>query len=193
MVPFDDSIKDNKDANLFNKILAAANNPDVRQNFVFWSDDQILTDYIDLNQLPIVANNRGYKHFQQTKELSKWQARMKHTLEVIKQKQNKQLPCNYDSHVPQLYNKTKVKQIFSKVDYNTQPGLCINTIYFGLQKVKSIDQRKVKHTIEGVQKPLPIPSEMSLYIGYDEGAWRSGLALFLLGFFFNPCPYQKSL
>lgn len=193
IVNFQDSVKDNKDANLFNKLLAAANNPDIRQNFIFWSDDQVLTDYVSLDCVPIVCNNRGYSYFDDTKKLSKWQERMKNTLQVVKSITQKQLPYNYDAHTPQPYKKSKVIQIFSKLDYNKLPGLCINTAYYGLQEVDAVGQANVKHTLEGAKQPLKIPSQMKLYLGYNQGAWKCGLSMFLLGFFYQSCPYQKAL
>ena len=184
VIPFEDSVKNNKDANLFNKVWAAAKNDDVRENFMFWSDDQVLTDYLDLTEAPIVFNPRGLKYFQEGPEKSKWQERMKHTLEYIQEKTHIVLPYNYDSHVPSPYKKREVNRIFPLLDYNTLPGLCINTAYYGMQEVKAIDQRMVKHTLEGQQKPLGIPSKLLTYLGYDDGTWAAGLAMFLLGFFY---------
>lgn len=194
IVPFQDTQKQNKDANLFNKLLAAANNPDIRQNFMFWSDDQVLTDYLDLNQAPIVVNNRSQKHFKGLQKLSKWQQRMIHTFRVVKNIKGCSLNYNFDSHVPQPYKKSLVLQIFPILKYTQKPGLCINTAYFGIQNIDNIvHQHNVKHTLEGAKHPLAIPQSMLLYLGYDQGSWHSGLSMFLLGYFYQLSPYQKSL
>jgi hypothetical protein len=48
VVKMGDPVKNNKDANLINKIKAAADNPDISEHFMFWSDDQVLMDTLDL-------------------------------------------------------------------------------------------------------------------------------------------------
>ena len=193
IIPFEDSVKNNKDANLFNKVLAAANNPDVRENFMFWSDDQVLTKELDLSVAPVVFNNRRYEWFAKEDPNNKWQNRMKHTLEYIKEKRGVDLPYNYDAHTPMPYKKSKVKEIFPQLDYNTLPGLCINTAYYGMQDVAPVSQIYVKHTFEGGQQPIGIPAQMLTYIGYDDACWMTGLAMFLLGYFYQPCPYEKAI
>lgn len=192
VIPFEDTQKENKDANLFNKLYAAANNPDIRQNFIFWSDDQVLTDYLDLNEAPVVYNNRNKQYFGKCTKISKWQQRMLHTFDTVKQITGQDMKCNFDAHTPQPYSKSKVLQIFPKLNYNKLPGLCINTAYYGLQEnIQTVSQRDVKHTIEGAGTH-GIPSKMLLYLGYNQQSWRSGLAMFLLGFFYQACPYQDS-
>lgn len=181
-----DTEKNLKDVNLINKIRTAAASPDVRQNFIFWSDDQLLTAPLDLDKAPIVSNNRAKADI---KGETKWQKRLLNTLQYVEKVTGKQLPYNYDSHVPQPYNKTDVSKVFSTLNYTQQPGFCINTIYYGLlQKQPTANQSNVKHTFQGGFNR--VPKEMLLYAGYDDKSFAAGISHFFLGMFYNKSKYE---
>lgn len=182
-----DPITDLKDANIINKVIAAAEDPSVADRFMFWSDDQCLTAPLDLDKAPIVYNTRDRRHFNISNH--KWYARMQHTFDYIEKQTGRKLPFNYDAHCPQPYEKKKVLEIFNSVPYLEQPGFCINTIYFGMQGVPpQCVQERAKVTFEkGNVMP---PRKMQTYCGYDDMSWRRGISLFLLGMFFEPCSYE---
>ena len=77
-----DPVRDLKDTNLINKVLAAAHNKDVAERFMFWSDDQLLTGPLDLDKAPVVYNIRSMPQFAGTP--NKWYTRMEHTLNYVK-------------------------------------------------------------------------------------------------------------
>ena len=182
-----DTEKHLKDVNLINKIITAASHPDVSQNFMFWSDDQLLTAPLDLDKAPIVSNSRTKEDFKEA--TSKWQKRLLNTLEYVEKETGKPLAYNYDSHVPQPYNKTDVGKVFSTFNYTQQPGFCINTIYYGLlQKERQAEQHMVKHTFQGGFNK--IPKNMLLYAGYDDASFTKGMCHFFLGMFYNKSKYQ---
>ena len=184
-----DPITNNKDANLINKILAASRNPDINERFMFWSDDQVLTAQLDLDNAPIVMNCRGFDYFQRPSG-NKWYTRMKNTMQFIKDNTGQYLNYNYDSHVPQPYTKSEAS-IFEEVPYMRLPGFCINTIYYGmLRKPFTKTQDEVKVTFEGNNSGM-IPSRLKTYIGYDTTCWQNGIGYFLTGYFFTPSKYQS--
>ena len=188
VVKMGDPIKDNKDANLINKLRACAKNPDVSENFMFWSDDQVLMQELDLEKAPVVYNRRDVEILKQT-EKTRWRKRLKHTLEYVRDHGCRAI-YNYDSHTPQPYRKSDVEFVFPQVPYTTQPGFCINTIYYGmLNRPGDIPQQEAKFTVEGETNILP--ARRYLYLGYDNAGFVSGVNCFLLGYFFDKCKYEK--
>lgn len=159
-----DPIKDNKDANLINKVIAAAKNDDTAENFMFWSDDQLLTNELDLDNAPVVYNARQIPHFANPN--NKWYFRMRHTMQYIKNNTGRDLPFNYDAHTPQPYTKSAALDILQSVPYMEQPGFCINTIYYGMRLVPpGALQDTIKVTFE--KGNVIIPNKLLTYAGYD--------------------------
>ena len=190
VVPMGDPVPDCKDVNLINKVKAAAENPDVADRFIFWSDDQILTEELDLDKAPVVANERGLDWFLQNKASNKWYVRMLNTMQQVKKETGLHLKWNYDSHVPMPYRKDAVLDVFSRVPYTVQPGFCINTIYYGmLRQPYTKMQKDVKVNFEG--KSVVIPRHMKLYAGHDPQCWRTGANLFFIGMFYNKSRFEK--
>lgn len=188
VVKMGDPIKDNKDANLINKIRACADNPDVSEKFMFWSDDQVLMDYLDLEQAPIVYNRRDLNILERTQQ-TKWRQRLKHTLNYVSDHGCRAV-YNYDAHTPQPYKKSDAKYVFSQVPYTQQPGFCVNTIYYGmLNQPGTAAQEDVKYTVQGQTKTLP--SRRYTYFGYDNAGFATGVNCFLIGYFFDKCRYEK--
>lgn len=189
VVKMADKVKDNKDANLITKIKAAAENPDVSDKFMFWSDDQVLMDTLDLEQAPVVYNMRNIKALL-NQPMTKWRKRLLNTMNYVQKQIGIAMRYNYDSHTPQPYTKQNAKYVFNTVPYMTQPGFCINTIYYGmLGQPGNASQETVKFTVEG---PLQgIPKNRFTYFGYDDQGFNSGVNCFLIGYLFDKCKYQK--
>ena len=188
VVKMGDPIKDNKDANLINKIRACANNPDVSENFMFWSDDQVLMQELDLEKAPVVYNRRDVDALNNSQK-TRWRNRLKHIIEYVAHHGNRAI-YNYDEHTPQPYRKSDVQYVFSQVPYTKQPGFCVNTIYYGmLNRPGDAPQQDVKYTVEGETKVLP--GKRYMYMGYDTAGFATGVNCFLLGYFFDKCKYQK--
>lgn len=183
-----DPIKNNKDANLINKVITACENPDVSERFMFWSDDQLLQSEVDLDVAPVVFNPRGYHNLKNAG--NKWQQRLFHTLDYVAKQTGIIMTYNFDSHVPQPYNKNKALEVFKSVPYMEQPGFCINTIYFGmLNNPPQIHQKIIKTTFE--KGSISVTNKMCPYVGYDNASFLSGLWLWLVGRFPEPSKYEK--
>ena len=189
VVKMADKVKDNKDANLIIKIKAAAENPDVSDKFMFWSDDQVLMDTLDLEQAPVVYNMRNIKALL-NQPMTKWRKRLLNTMNYVQKQTGNAMRYNYDAHTPQPYTKQNAKYVFSTVPYMTQPGFCINTIYYGiLGQPGTLDQEQAKFTVQG--KLQAVPTKRRIYCGYDDFGFNSGANCFLLGYLFDKCKYQK--
>lgn len=189
VVKMADKVKDNKDANLITKIKAAAENPDVSDKFMFWSDDQVLMDTLDLEQAPVVYNMRNIKALL-NQPMTKWRKRLLNTMNYVQKQTGIAMRYNYDSHTPQPYTKQNAKYVFKSVPYMNQPGFCINTIYYGMiGQPGNASQETVKFTVEG---PLQgIPKNRFTYLGYDQQGFNTGINCFLIGYLFDKCKYQK--
>lgn len=182
-----------KDVNLINKVRAAAQNKEVADRFMFWSDDQLLTSPLDLDKAPVVVNIRGYDWFKSHKGQNKWYLRMLNTLEYVKKETGQKLMWNFDSHVPQPYKKDEVLDIFSRVPYTELPGFCINTIYYGmLHYPYDKMQQEVKYTFEQGMDVI-IPRKLKLYAGHDSQMWQRVAMFFFLGMFYDPCKWEKEV
>ena len=183
-----DDIPDNKDANLINKVRAACGIPDLSSKFIYWSDDQVLTGTMSLNDMFPVYNPRGLSDFQITG--NKWHRRMHNTLELVR-KHNGNASINWDSHVPQPMDKYLFESIMSSVDYTTSPGLCINTAYFGiLGESPRWSQNEFKRTYENCDNCNYRLDK--LFVGYNDKGFNSGLKDVLLKEFSTPSIYEKN-
>lgn len=174
----------NKDANLFDKVLYALR-AGAGEEFMFWSDDQILID----NWTPIPVRNSRPPC--QIEESCKWQRRMKRTGMFIKEKMGYEMPHNYDSHVPQPMKKALFEKI-RNIDYQSGLGYCINTLYFGLAGCpQSILQGDVKATFECNQSFKEDLIVGKKWIGFSNSGYTPGLKSFLEKKFNKKSKFEK--
>lgn len=191
IVPIDDPYTNNKDKNLIRKIhLTLQMFPEIT-DFVIWMDDFVVTKPIALNEIPDIYNNRGLGSFTKV-GLTKWQARLKNTLEIFKLF-NKDVSCNWDAHVPIKLNSEKILQGLNNISY-LAPG-CNFTLCTLLANIcdktkdKAIDQDSVKCTCESAKYVL---DTSKLFIGYNDVAFNNGLKDKLLVLFHDKSRYEKT-
>ena len=186
-LPADDPHKHNKDANIIDKLLLATACPELSEEFIFWSDDQILLKPCCLHKLPAIYNPRRRRDFNAPRI---WHRRMRNTFDYL-QKRNKFLECNYESHTPQRFNKKLFSALFRSADYAREPGYCINTLYFGFYGTGGkLEQSMVKSTCEQPLKLNQLPAD-KLFLGYNDAALQGGLKPLLEAYFPTPCSYEK--
>lgn len=182
-----DKHRSNKDANLFAKLLYACRRPELSERFLFWSDDQLALREFDAAATLPVFNRRGPDAFTGT---GRWHRRMRNTFAFLGA--NGIRPGhNWDSHVPQPIRKKRFLELVAPLDYITEPGFCINTLYFGLMRTSPVlPQSLVKLTCESTRevKSLAVPK---LYLGYNDHALEHGLIPLLKARFPMPCRYEK--
>ena len=178
----------NKDANIIRKLLTAANETDLSDQFLFWSDDQVALRSFNASSLPPIFNRRSAEAFHPDRI---WHRRMLHTFEYL-QKHDLPLNCNWESHTPQRIDKALFQQLLKNVDYITEPGLAVNTIYFGLAGICSgMEQSCIKLTVEKPLKLGKLPDN-KLFIGYNDNAWQGDLPQLLMEKFPRPCCYERT-
>ena len=179
VIPVKDRHVRNKDANIIDKLLAAADRPELSQKFVFWSDDQFVLQPVALQLLPSVFNRRCRSDFNGDKI---WHRRMRNTFDLLARK-NIHLQYNFDSHVPQLMDKELFRKVMRSVDYTVAPGYCVNTLYFGLAKIPGvIPQERLKATVEKSAILPKLPAD-KLFIGCNDEAMLGNLPELLTEYF----------
>lgn len=170
-----DTHKANKDANLFDKILKVANHPHISERFLFWSDDQVLLTFCDLNTIQPVKNTYGIQHFNAIHEKGKWIQRLIRTLEDA-QAHGVTADHHCDTHTPQPHTKSGVKRALENCDYVANIGYCINTLIYGrLGIVPEVLQQNVKLTLENKQKNYQLDESKKQFLGYNDSAFLNGL------------------
>jgi len=122
-----DPLKSNKDGNLVNKVLHACRLPELSEQFIRLSDDQLFLQPTGIEFFaPFYLFNLKEKH--QRWWSGKWKARMRRTMDYLTERQ---LPAfHFDTHSPQLYDKSKFLNAWNDVDFEANIGYCINTFYF---------------------------------------------------------------
>ena len=181
-----DPYRANKDANLIAKILRACREPELAGKFLFWSDDQVVLRHFPPCGIPPVYNRRGPAAFRGS---GRWHERMRHTFAFLAGR-GIRLEWNWDSHVPQMFDKKLFPELIAPLDYTALPGFCVNTLYFGLRRFPAVlPQNLVKMTCES-DRPVSALDTRKLFLGYNDDALYSGLAEVLEQTFPTPCRYE---
>lgn len=188
IIPVADTYTDNKDANLFVKILKACQDDKVSEQFFFWSDDQIVLHPIDYATLPISFNCRSEQDFNGN---NRWSRRMINTFKYLRSKEI-YLKHNYDSHVPQIFDKFSFYHLIRNTPFNVLPGFCINTLYFGLlhSDKPEEDLRQHKASYES-RVPVTALDLDKKFIGYNESGFLFGVKELLSQLFSRPSSFEK--
>lgn len=164
-----------KDFNILNKLKTAAQY--CNDSILFWSDDQLLTSDLDLDAAPVVRNRRSLQYLKQGK-LTKWRKALISTMQMFPS-----LQYNYQSHVPQPYNKKLLLQLQAPEVFT------VNTLYYGTHNIKStVNQGDVKVTLQ--KGSVTLPQKLKLYMGHDEASWRAGIKQKLFQMFPEKSKYQ---
>lgn len=161
-----DRHKDNKDANLIEKTLAAIEQYAVR-SFVWAADDNVVMKPLDLRVAPKIYNNRTRASFP---EKRRWHERMRHTFDTFPR-----LKCNFDSHTPQPFRDAqKLARSMRGVAYQEDPGMCIMTTFFASMDdlAGGVDQQDYKLTVEDVPG-IGIDITSMLYLGYGDSGFAA--------------------
>ena len=197
IISFPDLFSNNKDANIIDKISKACQTVALSENFLFWSDDQVLLKPVLANDIgPTAEPTDAIQHFQQNSV--GWRGRMHRT--GIKLQRMGKNTINFDAHVPQPMNKKLFRKMLRTVpDYiEDMPGringYCINTLYFNLFGIKPAALRpdngiKVMQPIEVsvISKGL----EDKVWCGYNNVGFTGPLRKMLEQRFQERCMYEK--
>jgi hypothetical protein len=132
-IPFEDSLPNNKDGNIINKIISICSKPDLSEHFLRCSDDQLLLkplissqygNYYDLSPFPVPPVNKWYKRLVVTK--------------MYCQKNNHMKSHNFDCHIPTIVHKNHFLNFMTDKPYEKGLGMTINTLYFNQYYSKTL-------------------------------------------------------
>lgn len=141
-----DPLKTNKDGNIINKIRYALNTGNVTPEFVWSCDDCVVLDKFDFSTMPPIYNSRSKRDFANSDH--RWHNRVYRTFTYLESK-GTFLEHNYESHTPQRFPTAEVLNLLRYVNYETDIGYSINTLFYGMLGVTGgFDQRLFKATAE---------------------------------------------
>lgn len=139
-IPFDD-VQQNKEANIWAKIMRACEESSISQDFLFFNDDHFLLSDFDAKTFPfyykgtlenLLARNRRGIYYRAV-------SRTYHIL----RSQNK-TTFHFDTHCPIVYNKDLFKQVTQHHDWNTKIGLIIKSLYCNTLAIEGIREPDCK-------------------------------------------------
>lgn len=188
IVPMGDPLKHNKDGNLINKVVMALINLDIRGDFLLCADDNVFNLPLNLEDIPMICNGRGLNHFSANSD-EKWFRRMRRTLEFVKSR-GMPVDYNYDSHTPQKFNATKVLRGLGGIDYASDIGYCIYTLFRCVSgETGGVHQNEYKTTHESEGS---VNSSMDrMFVGYNDEAFLHGLRERLFEKYPDKSRYEK--
>ncbi len=169
IIPCGDTLRKNKDGNIITKVLKAAAEPDITPEFVWSADDCALLQPLNFEILPPICNARKKDAFPANGTI--WQRRVRRTFEFLSER-GILMKCNFESHTPQRFPSRKLIRAMRNIDYKTDIGYAIDTLFFGLLGITDgFDQKLFKETCE---------SESGwklnrMFIGYNDTAFLNGL------------------
>lgn len=191
-IPFPDEYK-NSDINIIRKLLAVCDDPEVTENFVNISDDQLIIYPIGAGLLkPYTINSDIRRIPTGTKYKNDYAKRVLATLETLKKEG---LPTNmYEGHIPYILNKTTYKNILSKYDFTKGHGLCGNTLYFN--NFINVGEQPVENVRAFIKQNMPTSkliekSAGKIFFGYQRKALSETLKSYIKGKFTEKTIYEK--
>ena len=126
-IPLEDVFKANKDANLINKLILASQDPYISQQFLNFSDDQVLLKECSAEDFTTPYYDNSLIQFLPNQQLNRWKTRLKNTIRAL---QEKGFSSNcYESHIPILIDKNSYTQAVFQYNYPEGQGMCGNTLY----------------------------------------------------------------
>jgi len=182
-LPAEDTHRRNKDANLIDKVLLACRSG-VSSTFLRLSDDQCLLKEWDGLNARHMGNATGRKG-------GKWWRRMRRTCDYL---QSHGRPTYfYDCHAPAPVDRDTFIQVAGEADYQTPPGMCINTLYFnsvGIPRTNMNGQKAAFHR-PTKSKRLRRGVRGKLFLGYSEKGTNEAMKQFLQERFPTPSRFEQ--
>jgi hypothetical protein len=186
-IPAFDPYLANKDANLISKLILACFDERLSEDFLWFSDDQVLLRECDVNlfQTPLIDNIHLRRLIVPGARLNRWLTRLKRSKEILIERGYK-YDC-YESHTPYLLNKKLYPKILLSYDYGSAEGYLGNTLYFNtlfdtldMSGIENTEQRLMKLEVEhsSVQE-IELKRNSKFFLNYTDRAINKNLFVFL--------------
>lgn len=193
-IPASDPYEVNKDKNLQDKIILACLDKDITQQFLHFSDDQLLLQPIDVTffERPLINNKYLRDVSVPGKKLNRWQRRLWRTFEVLK-KNNLKFDC-YEAHIPYLVDKDLYPRTLLKYDTGYDLGYTGNTLYFNTigakgKVIEAFDMLRLEKQEESVQAIQTLAKD-KLILNYTDSAINNILFDYLKQLFPEKSQYE---
>lgn len=130
----DDTQSRFKERNIFRKIIAACNHPDITDDFLFTNDDIFLTHDFDALKLPFY--HKGDLSDTLSRNAGDYRRSLNHSRKYLIK--NEKPTFDYDTHFPIVYNKKKFIDTFvcKDIDWDIPYGFVIKSIYCNMNSVE---------------------------------------------------------
>lgn len=131
--------------NIANKLLSVSERKEISDNFIMFNDDYFLTKEIDFKKLPYYYQYDLSEKIKNRREQDLYYRAMKNTyLHLTKLG----LPTlHFDIHYPIVYNKKLIKEIINSVNWESNGGYVIKSLYCNTLKIEGIYKEDVKISI----------------------------------------------
>lgn len=187
-IPYPDTFKENKDANIINKVIRACKEEGVSENFIRISDDQILLKPTLSKNITPLYNGNLEKIFRKLpdNQINRFRKRLRNTKDILL-KEGK-TTFNYEIHIPTLVNKQSFIDILESYNYGVEgEGFTINSLYLNninSPLAKQVEGEKVQFEKEfGDKEYIKNSIKDALYLGYNDKGLSSELKFEIMHLF----------
>lgn len=130
-----------KEVNIFYKVLRAAQEGDISENFLFFNDDHFLNKDQDVESFPnynkgTLQDSINVKPY----AVGGYMTPLRNCQHALKTKGYREI--NFDHHSPIVYNKTNIRLLETKYDWSVPAGYILKSLYgntFVLNPYSSLD------------------------------------------------------
>lgn len=173
------------------KLKAVIAHPEVSENFIYTYDDTVFLNPAPLHDYAVARINRDT-------DITKWDGSniwkeiMMNTVERLVA--NKLPTYNYETHLPRIFSKTGLSEIFEKFGFQKRP-YHLSTIYFnyfGIPRKLLSENKMIKadirsnHTLDEINEL----TQARAFLNYNDDGLNENLKKFLLELFPDKCRFE---
>jgi len=177
-----DEHRHNKDANLIDKVLLACESG-VSDTFIRLSDDQCLLQEWDGNDVWHQGDAT------EVDKEGKWWDRVNRTCDHLKSQGRP--TWFYDCHCPAPVERESFIKAAEGVDYQTPPGMSINTLYFNSVDIFRSRMNGQVASIEGETMEGDLHDPAKLFLNYSDAASNDSMQQILEKLYPSPSRFEK--
>ena len=181
------------------KMRAIVENPSVSDDFLYWYDDIVLLSKIDRSFFDKLYALNDLDKFER-REHDNYKINLWRTYDVLKYNHLKTI--NYETHLPHLFNKKKMKFILDNFCPNGEP-LLINSLYHNYFRSDFVyflrKNDKIKAGFYGLNSDTSFDNTTNyevvlpekIFCNYNNKGLNTGLKKYIIGQFPKFCKYEK--
>jgi hypothetical protein len=192
-IPCGDPYKKSKDANIINKILLAASNPELSQRFVVNSDDQYFLKPVTGYELgPFLESDTGLAAYRIKAGANTWNRRVLESVHYCKM--IGRTDAIVQSHKPYIVNKNSYFKAMSQIPWGNGNGFFTH-VYFNLihsgpfPKDPGNIVRRYKNPYD--YKFIKADLENFSFLNHNDGGLSEGLEKYLSEKFKDASPWES--